>query len=101
MYENRKDASDLIYHYYLKKRSRTPQHVDHQGLGANQRPSKHQDLKLQRRRCGRKRYNKEERNYLVEGDVPIRVMNGLIIGNKQSPEINDKLGTTVRDELLD
>lgn len=37
----------------------------------------------------------------MEGDVPIRVMNGLIIGNKQSPEINDKLGTTVRDELLD
>lgn len=48
-----------------------------------------------------KRYNKEERNYLVEGDVPIRVMNGLIIGNKQSPEINDKLWTTVRDEPLD
>lgn len=33
------------------------------------------------------------------GDVPISVMNGLIIGNKQSPETNDKLA--MRDEPLD
>lgn len=37
----------------------------------------------------------------MEGDGPIRVMNGLIIGNKQSPEINDKPGTTRRDEPPD
>lgn len=35
------------------------------------------------------------------GDVPISVMNGLIIGNKQSPEINDKLAKSMRDEPLD